>query len=185
MAIDTIFERAQLEQRVDIEGLRLLHLAVDAHGPWAGGQAPGVLRGLVLLYSKFVEVVVVSDVLEAGELLAGGGERALHGLKFCAGVRGNARRNHLGQPLDAQCSHGSGSGCAEEAAAIHVAVVFGSESDLGRGNVGRFADEHRVTSHGEVLNTIIRHDEGDGRYKICLRDSRFPTDGAEWAVIRP
>jgi len=47
-------------------------------------------------------------------LLAGGGERALHGLKFCAAAR-NARRNHLGQPLDAQCSHGSGSGCAEEA----------------------------------------------------------------------
>jgi hypothetical protein len=42
-----------------------------------------------------------------------------------------------------------------------------------------------VTSHGEVLNTIIRHDGRDGRYKIYLRDSRFPTHGAELAVARP
>ncbi len=110
MTIDAIFERAQLEQRVDVEGFRLLHLAVDAHGPWASGQAAGVLRGLVLVHSKLVIVVVVGDVVEAGELLAGGGEGAINGLEFCAGLGGNARRNHFEQTLGSQHGYGSGGG---------------------------------------------------------------------------
>ena len=69
MAIDAVFERAQLEQRFDVEGLGLLHLAVHAHGPGPRGQAAGVLGGLILVHAELVEVVVGGHVLVAGQLL--------------------------------------------------------------------------------------------------------------------
>ena len=68
MAIDAVFERAQLEQGVDVEGERLGHLAFHLHGPGPRGQAAGILRGLILVHAELVEVVVVGDVVEAGEL---------------------------------------------------------------------------------------------------------------------
>jgi len=74
-------------------------LAFDAHGPWrvAGRR---VLRGLILLHAKLVEVVVVSDVFEAGQLLAvvvSGSSRS-EVLCGCAVIRGETPR----PALDAQ-----------------------------------------------------------------------------------
>jgi hypothetical protein len=90
MAIDAILQRAQLEQRVDVEGQRLLHLAVHSHSPGARRQAARILRGLILVHAEFVEIVVVGNVFEARQRLAGGGERALHRLQLGSGQRDDA-----------------------------------------------------------------------------------------------
>ena len=68
MAVDAVFERAQLEQVVDVEGERLGDFALDLDGPGARGQAAGVLRGVALVHAELVEVVVVGDVVVSGEL---------------------------------------------------------------------------------------------------------------------
>ena len=94
MAVDAVFERAQLEQVVDVEGERLGDLAFDFDGPGARGQAAGVFGGVALVDAELVKVVVVGDVFVAGELLAGGGERALHGFELGVRVDG-ARRDEL------------------------------------------------------------------------------------------
>ena len=93
MAIDAVFERPQLEQVVDVEGERLGDLAFDFYGPGARGQAAGVFRGVALVHAELVEVVVVGDVVEAGELLAGGGQRALDGLQLGSGEGARCEAN--------------------------------------------------------------------------------------------
>ena len=43
MAIDTVFKRMKLEQRFNIEGLRLGNLAFNLDDPRTRGQGAGVL----------------------------------------------------------------------------------------------------------------------------------------------
>ena len=154
MAIDAVFERPQFEQRFNVERLWRFHFALDAHRPGPRGQDAGVLGGLVLLHAKLIEVVVVGDVLKAGQLLAGGGQRAFHGLKLGSGQRADARRKDLGQPFRAQgsrtCGQSARSGPAHKASAVEV-LVFGR--DGGGWNIRRFADEHVRTSHGESVDS--------------------------------
>ena len=85
MAVDAVFQGAQFEQGVDVEGLGLLDEALNADGPGAGGQASGVFRGVTFVDAELLEVVVVGDVCKAGQLLAGGTEAALDGLQFRIG----------------------------------------------------------------------------------------------------
>ncbi len=98
MTIDALFERAEFEQGFNVEDLRLLHEAINFDGPGARGQSAGVLRGIALVDAELVEVVVVGDVFEAGQLLAGGGERALDGVELgaCVGMDAGAGRDNLG-----------------------------------------------------------------------------------------
>ena len=96
MAINAVFERAQLEQRFNVEGLGRLDLALDADGPGARGKAAGVLGGIGLLQAELVEVVVVGYVFIGGERFAGGGERALDCFELGSGLRGDAGREYFG-----------------------------------------------------------------------------------------
>jgi hypothetical protein len=94
MAVDAVFERAQLEQVVDVEGEGLGDFAFYLDRPGAGRQAAGVFGGVAFVDAELVKVVVVRDVVQGGELLAGGGERAGHGLQL-GGRLDNARRKQL------------------------------------------------------------------------------------------
>ncbi len=142
MAVDAVFERAQLEQVVDVEGEGLGDFAVDFDGPGARGQAAGVLGGVALVDAELVEVVVVGDVVVAGELLAGGGEGAGDGLELGAGADGGARGDELAEAIGGEGRDACRGRAFEEAAAGEVAEVGVAGGDLGGGNVGRFADEH-------------------------------------------
>ena len=141
MAVDAVFERAQLEQVVDVEGEGLGHFAFNFDGPGTCGQAVGVFGGVALLDAELVKIVVVCDVFVAGELFAGGSERALHGFEFSVRVDG-ARRDELSKTAGCE-SRGARRGRAfQEATARKIAEVVVAGGDLRRGNIGRFADEH-------------------------------------------
>ena len=142
MAIDAVFKRAELEQVVDVEGEGLGDFAFDFDGPGARGQAAGVFCGVALFHAELVEVVVVGDVVVAGELLAGGGERALDGLELGSGEDGGARREDAGQAIGGEGCGARGGRAFQEAAAGEVAEILVAGGDFGRGDVGRFADEH-------------------------------------------
>ena len=75
MAVDAVFKRAQLEQRVDIEGLwGFLTLPSTLTVQGRVGRAPAFSEGSIFVDAELVVVVVVGDVLQAGELFAGGSE---------------------------------------------------------------------------------------------------------------
>jgi hypothetical protein len=130
MAIDALFEGAELEQGLDVEDLRLLDEAVHLDGPGARRQDACVLRRIAFVDAELVVVVVVRDVLEAGQLLAGRAERALDGVKLGVGMHGGGGRENFG------CSLDGGSGCtsnyrgregsAEKSTAVQI-LVFGCD----------------------------------------------------------
>jgi hypothetical protein len=66
VAINAIFKGPEFEERVDIEGLRLFNEAIDLHRPGAGRKHASILRGLILLDTKLVIVVIGGEVFEAG-----------------------------------------------------------------------------------------------------------------------
>ena len=84
MPVDAVLKRPELEQSVDVKGEGLFDQAFDFDGPGARRQVAGVFRGVAFVHAKLVEVVVVSDVVVAGELLACGGEGAMDGLRAAA-----------------------------------------------------------------------------------------------------
>ena len=119
----------------------LADFAFDFHGPGARGQAAGVLRGVALFHAELVEVVVVGDVVVAGQLLAGGGERLVHGLQFGSGVDG-ARRKEFGKPLGCRGPQRRSRPRPSESGGAKIAIVVVAGRDFGRWNIGWFADEH-------------------------------------------
>ena len=62
MAVDALLRRGHLDDRVHIEHLFLLYLAIDGDGPGTGLEILGQTGGLVFVGGKFVVVVVVGDV---------------------------------------------------------------------------------------------------------------------------
>ena len=62
MPIDALFRRGHLDDRVHVEHLLLLDLAVDGDRPRTRLEILGQPGGLVLVGRKFVVVVVVGDV---------------------------------------------------------------------------------------------------------------------------
>jgi hypothetical protein len=76
-AVGAVFERVQLEQGVDVEGLGGLTRPVTLTVQGRVGRHACVLGGVGFVGAELVEVVVVGDVLEAGEVFAGGGEGLL------------------------------------------------------------------------------------------------------------
>src|SRR5260370_13332916 len=139
MAIEAPIKWVQCEQRVGVEDFRVLHFALNLNGPRAGGQGTGILGGLVFLNAELVEIVVVGQVLKAGELLAGGSEGTLHRLQFAVGQSSDPRREHFSQPLSAQCrgacAAGSSDGSAQKTAAIEELSVILRRSDFRRRNI--------------------------------------------------
>src|ERR1035441_4796705 len=123
MAIDAVFQRAQLEQSLYVEGLRGLHLSLYLDRPGARGQPAGILCGRGLVYAELIEVVVVRNVFKAGELLACGGERALDVLAVRSRLRGNAGVDHVPSEVGAQGNGSRGCGPPKEGAAVEVFLV--------------------------------------------------------------
>ncbi len=70
-AVDPLLQRRQLEQRVQVQGHRLFHLALDAHRPRPWLERAGVLRRVALVGAELVEVVVAGGVLVGGLLVHG------------------------------------------------------------------------------------------------------------------
>ena len=81
------------------------------------GSTPAFLAGSLFLHAELVEVVVVGDVFEAGQVFAGRGERALHGLQLGTGMRANARGSRdLGEPIGAKGGRAGGRGSRKRTA---------------------------------------------------------------------
>ena len=70
MTVDAFFERSELEDRIEVERLRLFHFAFDRNGPWGWcGSFSPVASGLVLTSAELIKVVVIGDVLVRRQLL--------------------------------------------------------------------------------------------------------------------
>ena len=89
--INAVFERSQLEERINVKGLWVLDQAGHLHCPWTRGQGTGILRRITFIHSELVIVVVVGDVFVARELFSRSTEGTLHRLDLvpaCARIRG-------------------------------------------------------------------------------------------------
>ena len=164
MPVNTILQRPQLQQRLDVKGLRALHFPVHAHRPGPRRQRSGILGRLVFLHTELIEVVVVGQVVQAGQILARGGQRALHRFQFRSRQRADARLKHLGQPLRAQCAgargHHPGNRPAQKAPPVQVLVL---RRNGRRRNVRRFANQHGFDlAKGNSRSHSIRHDRAPG-----------------------
>ena len=76
MAVDALFQRGQLHQRVHAKLLRLGDFAFDADGPGTGLEFLARRGYCVLVGAEFVVVVVIGDVLK-GVCFSRGGIGAL------------------------------------------------------------------------------------------------------------
>ena len=68
-AIDTLLQRSQLEDIVHVEGLRLIDLTFDPHGPGPRLERAGVFGRVLLVGAEFVEVVVGRDLVPGRQRL--------------------------------------------------------------------------------------------------------------------
>src|ERR1043166_460262 len=86
-SIDAFF-LGELQQLVEIESLRLVNQAADCNGPWSRHKSFRGGSDLLFVRRKLVEVVVVRNVLERGELLLDVETRfgAFIGKRSCDGV---------------------------------------------------------------------------------------------------
>src|SRR6185312_5566405 len=69
--VDSLFQRRQLHDAVDVQGLRLLDHAFYADCPWPGAKTLGQSSRRVLIRAELVIVVVICDVFERGRSLRG------------------------------------------------------------------------------------------------------------------
>ena len=91
MAVDAGFERAVVEEVVDVDGLGLFDHAGDLDGPGAGVRLAGVVRGVGLVGAELVKVVVVAGLGEGGlrlveGVLAGDDCELVGGVDRCRGI---------------------------------------------------------------------------------------------------
>ena len=120
MAIDALFRNSHFYDRIYVQHLLFLDVAVYGHSPRAGFEILGQLGGFVFVGRKFVEVVVVGDIL-VGRFFFGGTERAfLETVDFCVGLgspdgfgavaalperRGAANRRWEAQPFRSRAAY--------------------------------------------------------------------------------
>ena len=62
MAVDAGFERAVVEEVIDVDGLGLLDHAGDLDGPGAGVKLAGVADGVGLFFAELVKIVVAAGL---------------------------------------------------------------------------------------------------------------------------
>ena len=137
MTVDAGFERAVVEEVVDVDGLRLFDHAGDLDGPGAGLELAGVVRGVGLVGAELVKIVVVAGLGE-GRLRLVEGVFAGDGLELVGGVDGGRGIDEAGDVAggDGSCAEGGGSG--EEAAA--VLAVYCSKTCCGVMSEERMVD---------------------------------------------
>src|ERR1700686_623754 len=143
MAIDALFRRCHLQDRINIEDLVLLHLAVDGNGPGAGFEILGKTGGLIFLGGEFVEIVVGAYIL-IGILLFGGAERAfLDAVNLGVGFgdeSGISETSGGTMKTDARDRRRAGERRASQKAATVQVSGFGS--NFRKWNLVGFPDQH-------------------------------------------
>ena len=87
MAVDAGFERAVVDEVVDVDGLGLFDHAGDLNLPRAGVKRAGVVGGVGLVGAELIKVVVVAGLGEGG-LRIFEGVLAGDGLELVGGVDG-------------------------------------------------------------------------------------------------
>ena len=115
-AIDAGFERAVVEEVVDVDGLGLFDHAGDLDGPGAGLEAVGVVRGVGLAGAVLVKVVVGAGLVEGGLRLVYG-VFAGDGFEWFGGVDGGCGIDQAGDGAGGEGSSAEGGSSGEEAAA--------------------------------------------------------------------
>src|ERR1700676_3089504 len=143
MAIDALFGRSHLHDRVHIENLLLLNLTVDGDCPGAGLEILGKIGGLVFVGGEFVEIVVITEIL-IGIMLLGGAERAfLDAANLSVGFGDESGiRETLAETMksDARDRRRAGKRRASQKVATVQISRFGS--NFRRWNLLRFPDQH-------------------------------------------
>ena len=87
-AVDARFERAVVDEVVDVDGLGLFDHAGDLDGPGASGQAVGFVRGVGLVGAEFVKIVIGAGLGEGSlrivqGVFAGDGFELFGGFDLC------------------------------------------------------------------------------------------------------
>ena len=147
-AVGAVFKWPEFEQGVDVEGLWAVDQAADFDRPGTRRKAGGVARRVALVGAEFVEIVVVGDVLEAGEFFARGRERALDCLQLGVGMDRARGRKYLSQLAAPQRYRAGGRSGRDEAATVEP-LFF--RSDFGRWDVGTGQWVGLANQHGEDL----------------------------------
>ena len=117
MAVDAVFERAVVEEVVDVDGLGLLDHAGDLDGPGAGLESVGVVGGVGLVGAELVKIVVGAGLGEGGlgivdGVLAGDGLELVGGVDGCRGI------DEVGDVAGGEGAGAECRGSGEEAAAV-------------------------------------------------------------------
>jgi len=146
VAVDAAFERAVVDEVVDVDGLGLFDHAGDLDGPGAGLQGVGVAGRVGFVGAELVEVVVGSGSIERG-LGFGGAVFAGDGLELVGGVDGGAGVEDVGEVAGGESSGSEGGGSGEEAAAVLLVLledVLGGDlrGADGAGEAWRLAEKH-------------------------------------------
>jgi hypothetical protein len=97
MPINAFLGRGELNDRIDIEGLFVLHQPLDTDRPRPGFEILGQPRGRVLVSRKFMVVVVVGDILIRRDGFTGAELALLDAVYLCAGLSDNGRRQTVVQ----------------------------------------------------------------------------------------
>ena len=156
-AIDAGFERAIVDEVVDVDGLGLFDHAGDLDGPGAGLETIGVVRGVGFVGSVLVEVVIAGRLGE-GSLRVGEGVFAGDGLELVGGVDCGWGIDKTGYGAGGQGGGSGGGGSGEKATAAPLVVL----KDMLRGDVGGIdggfeaglAEKHRLIPFCVRRNTV-------------------------------
>ena len=104
MTVDALFGSSHFDDRVDVEHLLFLNLAVDGHRPGTGLEIPGQAGRLVFVGGEFVEIVVVGDILVGRFFFRCAEGTFLEAINFGVGVGGERRaraRSRKARPVTA------------------------------------------------------------------------------------
>ena len=122
MAVDAGFERAVVEEVVDVDGLGLFDHAGDLDGPGAGLELAGVVRGIGFVGAELVKVVVVAGLGEWG-LGIFEGVFAGDDCELVGGVHGCFWIDQVGDVTGGEGAGAEGGGSGEEAAAVGLVLL--------------------------------------------------------------
>ncbi len=128
MTVDALFGSSHLDDRVDVEHLLFIDVAVDGYRPGAGLEILCQTGRLVFVGGEFVEIVVVGDIL-VGRFLFRRAEGAfLEAINLGVGAGGERRSDQIAKITEGHTGNGSRAGdrCAgEEIAPVQIGR-FGS-----------------------------------------------------------
>src|SRR5208283_6195221 len=137
MTVDALFGGSHLHDRVDVEDLLFLYLAVDGHGPGAGLEIFGEFGWPLLVGGEFVEIVVGGDILVGCFLFRGAEGTFLEAVNFGVGLGGERGLGKISEGDTGDGGRAGEGGSGEEVAPVQIS---GFGSNFRRRNCRRFAD---------------------------------------------